>query len=189
MAKGGEEPGADFKGDFSAREFTFSGIKAVEADDLAAELRKEAMDMQEAKFARQAQELEGLGNRFEDLFHKVDKFETKVGMVKMFEEKLQEYAENKVEVETRVNAKLQDFELQARTQSSQLKDVAEESRTTAASTLKFRGVMDRLEQEIDAMRSALSEKMTTNHQQLTKKLNLATYETENYRGDIMKLKS
>ena len=110
-------------------------------------------------------------------------------MVKMFEEKLQEYAENKVEVETRVNAKLQDFELQARTQSSQLKDVAEESRTTAASTLKFRGVMDRLEQEIDAMRSALSEKMTTNHQQLTKKLNLATYETENYRGDIMKLKS
>ena len=110
-------------------------------------------------------------------------------MVKMFEQKLQDYAENKVEVDAKVNAKLQDFELQARTQSSQLKDVAEESRTIAASTLKFRGVMDRLEQEIDAMRTALSEKMSANHQQLSKKLNMATYEVENYRGDILKLKS
>lgn len=57
------------------------------------------------------------------------------------------------------------------------------------STQKFKTVIERLEQEMDTMRINLSDKMSNNHQQVTKKINIANYELENHRSDIMRLKS
>lgn len=56
----------------------------------------------------------------------MDKFETKVNLVKIFETKLQDYSETKAELVDKVNHKLEEFDLGVRNQNSQLKDVIDE---------------------------------------------------------------
>ena len=49
-----------------------------------------------------------------------------MGLVKIFETKLQDYSETKAELVDKVNTKLEEFDLAVRTQNNQLKDVFDE---------------------------------------------------------------
>lgn len=57
-----------------------------------------------------------------------------MGLVKIFETKLQDYSETKAELVDKVNTKLEEFDLAVRTQNNQLKDVFDECKQIMNST-------------------------------------------------------
>lgn len=112
-----------------------------------------------------------------------------MSLVKVFEQKLQDFGESKAELQDHVHNKLEEFELITKKQNNQLTDVLDESKHILATTARFSQNFTRMEQEIDTIRMGMSDKMANNHQQISKKVNLANYELEAHRGDLLKLKS
>lgn len=177
----------DNRGESPLGQQVSAALREVEEEDLAAAMRRQAMDSQEARFDRQGQELSDLTTRFEELMFKVDKIETKLLQVNNFEKRIDGMEEGNARVQEKVKRKLEEFELVHQSQNSRVKEVVEDCKDVLVVAERFKTIAERLEDSMDAMKSDFSDKMATSHTQQSKKINLAQYELESHRGELARL--